>query len=64
MDKFLNLLQKSVITSSVVTLALTGTACYLYATGQDVPAPLLTTWLVLLGITGGKLPELVQALRK
>jgi hypothetical protein len=64
MKTFLQLLKSSVITTSVVTLALTGVLCYLWCIQVEPPAALLTVWLVLLGVTGGKLPELVQALRK
>jgi hypothetical protein len=63
-EKFWSLVQTSVITTSAVTLVLTGVLSYLWIAGQDVPGTLLTTWLVLLGVTGGKLPEVVQALRK
>lgn len=41
MDKFWQLLKESVITQGVITVALVLSACYLYVTGQEVPATLL-----------------------
>lgn len=41
MQKFWELVKSSTIVQGLVTLALIGTACYLYATGQDVPNSLL-----------------------
>jgi len=63
-DKFLKLLQQSVVVTTLVTLALTIVICRLWWIGAEPPTALLSTWLVLLGVTGGKLPEFVQALRR
>lgn len=41
MRKFWDLLERSVIVQGVVTVAFVGTVCYLYATGQEVPATLI-----------------------
>lgn len=41
MSKFWQLLKESVIIQGVVTVAFVGTACYLYATGQEVPSTLI-----------------------
>jgi len=39
-EKFWDLLASSVLTSSVLALALTGTACYIWASGGEVREPL------------------------
>lgn len=64
METFWKLLQQSVIVTFMVTLALTVVICRLWWIGVEPPVALLSTWLVLLGLSTGKLPELVQALRK
>jgi len=41
MNRFWRLLAESVIVQGLVTVALVGTTCYLFATGREVPGPLL-----------------------
>ena len=40
MDVFISLLKESILVSGLMALALIGTACYLWATGQTVPQEL------------------------
>lgn len=40
-NKFWDLLKSSVIVQGVVTIMFCGTACYLYATGQEIPESLV-----------------------
>lgn len=53
MPKLLDLIKSSVIVQGIVTLALVGTTCYLYATGQPVPDTLLQLDGVVVGFFFG-----------
>jgi len=52
-QKFWELMEKSVIVQATVTAALVGTACYLWATGQPVPTLLAGTLGTVLGFWFG-----------
>lgn len=41
MRRFWDLVKQSVIVQGLVTLAFTGTVCYLYVTGQEIPESLI-----------------------
>lgn len=49
MDKFWDLLGKSVITSFIVTTGVVGSVCYLAITGQEIPNTLDTAMNLILG---------------
>jgi hypothetical protein len=53
MKEFWKLLKDSVIVQGAVTVALVGTTCYLYATGQPVPQSLLSLDGLVLGFFFG-----------
>jgi len=52
-QKFWELMEKSVLVQATVTAALVGTACYLWATGQPVPTLLAGTLGTALGFWFG-----------
>lgn len=47
--KFWELVKDSVIVQGFVTLAFVGTICYLYGTGQEIPATLIQLCSVVVG---------------
>ena len=53
MDKFYELLEKSVIVSGVVTIALVGTSCYLFAIQAPIPELLGYALTTILGFFFG-----------
>lgn len=53
MDKFLDLLERSVIVQGVLTLALAGAVIYLCCTGQQVPDLLAGAFVLVLGFYFG-----------
>lgn len=60
MDKFWDLLDKSVIATGVSLVMFGGTACYLWATGQTVPPELSRLLHVVIGaFIGGSAQKLV-----
>lgn len=64
MDKFLDLLGKSVIVSGLIALALVGTSCYLFATGQPVPDLLAALVTSVLGyFLGSKAESAINRMR-
>lgn len=62
MAQFWQLLKESVIVQGLVTLALVGTTCYLYATGKPVPDTLLSLDSLAIGFFFGA--KVQQALRR
>jgi len=52
-EKFWDMLKTSVIVQSLITLALVGTCCYLWATQQTVPDNLWTALSIVLGFFFG-----------
>lgn len=53
MKVFLRLLEKSVVTQGLITVALVVTTCYLWATGQPVPNALYTMDTIVVGFFFG-----------
>lgn len=49
MEKFLNLLEKGVITTRLITLTLTGICAYLWLKGMPLDETLRTSWLIIIG---------------
>ena len=49
MDKFWSLVKESVILQGCVTLLLLGVACYLWATGEEVPKELTQLLQLVVG---------------
>jgi len=65
MQKFWELLQESVIVQAIITLALVATACYMVATGQDVPELLSTALMLVLGFYfGSKTQQAISAYKR
>ena len=65
MDKFYDLLRESVIFQGILVVMVSGTVCYLYATGQDVPKELLIIFGTIVGFFfGGKVPAAVARVQK
>lgn len=61
MERFWDLLKTSVIVQGLITLALVGTCCYLWATQQDVPSELWTALSIVLGFFfGSKATQIVR----
>ena len=52
-DQFWKLLEQSTIVSGIISLSLTGTACYLWATGQALPQELYISLGLVLGFFFG-----------
>lgn len=53
METFVRLLEKSVIVQGLITVALVGTTCYLWGTGQEVPRDLWTANTIVIGFFFG-----------
>lgn len=53
MDKFYDLLATSTIFQGAITVALVGTTCYLWITGQTVPDQLWTVDTIVIGFFFG-----------
>ena len=49
MDKFLELLERGVLTTRVITLTLTGLCAYLWVKGIPLDETLRTSWLIIIG---------------
>lgn len=47
------LAEQSTLTSGIISLCLVVTCCYMYATGQDVPAELVTALMTILAFFFG-----------
>lgn len=61
MSKFWKLFQESVIVQACITLMLVATACYLIATGKEVPELLSTALMLVLGFYfGSKVQQVVN----
>ena len=62
MGKFWDLLDKSTLVSGIIALALVGTCCYLWATGQPVPDLLASVLSVVIGFFfGAKTQKAINA---
>jgi hypothetical protein len=48
-DKFLELLERGVLTTRVITLTLTGLCAYLWVKGIPLDETLRTSWLIIVG---------------
>lgn len=66
MNKFLDLLESSVIVSGAIAMMLIGTMCYLALTQQAMPEILANATMVVVGFFFGKgsAVTLTKALRK
>lgn len=64
MDKFWELLDKSVIVSGVVTVALVGTCCYLFAIQAPVPELLQYALTTILGFFFGAKAQRAASARR
>lgn len=65
MKEFWKMVNKSVVVTGMVTVALVVTACYMWATGMELPPLLRDLILLTCGVAfGGKLPELIGFIRK
>ena len=49
MDKFLELLERGILTTRVITLTLTGICAYLWIKGVPLDETLKTSWLIIIG---------------
>ena len=49
MDKFLELLERGILTTRVITLTLTGICAYLWIKGVPLDETLKTSWLIIVG---------------
>lgn len=49
MEKFLELLEKGILTTRLVTLTLTGICTYLWLKGMPLDETLRTSWLIIIG---------------
>ena len=49
MDKFLELLERGILTTRVITLTLTGICAYLWIKGIPLDETLKTSWLIIVG---------------
>lgn len=49
MSKILELLERGILTTRVVTLALTGICCYLWIEGIPLDETLRASWLIIIG---------------
>lgn len=49
MEKWLNLIEKGVITTRLVTLTLTGICAYLWLKGIPLDETLKASWLIIIG---------------
>ena len=49
MKRIFDLIERGVFTTRFVTAALTGTAMYLWITGQPLPDDLRAAWLLIMG---------------
>lgn len=65
MREFWKLFRESVILQGAITLSFTLTTCYLWATGQNVPAELWTVdTIVLAFFFGAKTQQIISAQTK
>ena len=61
MNKFWSLLKESTLTQAAVTIAVVGTSCWLWATGQPIPQELWTADTFVLGFFfGAKVQQVVE----
>ena len=51
-NKFLDLLEKSVITQAILTIGVVGVCLYMFATGREVPPTLIQWAAFLMGLYG------------
>ena len=49
MDNFIKLVEKGVLITRLVTLALTGICCYLWVVQLPLEETLKTSWLIIIG---------------
>lgn len=49
MDKFIDLMERGILTTRLVTLSLTGVCVYLWIQGMPLDETLRTSWLIILG---------------
>ena len=49
MDKLLELLERGILTTRVITLTLTGICAYLWIKGIPLDETLRTSWLIIVG---------------
>ena len=49
MEKFWELMEKNVLVSSTIAVVMVGTACYMWATGQLIPAAMEAALMLVLG---------------
>lgn len=60
MEKFWELLKENVLVSSVIAVGLVGTSCYMWATGQPLPAALEAALMLVLGyFLGAKAQQVI-----
>ena len=65
MDELYELLKESVIFQGVLVIMVSGTTCWLYVSGQDVPSELLMIFSTVVGFFfGGKVPRTMMRVRK
>lgn len=61
-DDIVRLAEQSTLVSGAIALIMVGTACYLWATGQQVPDPLMAVLTVVVGFFfGAKTQKTIQA---
>jgi len=64
MDKFWELLQESTLISGIAMIAIVGTCCYLFATGQPVPELLAYAFTSIVSLFfGAKMQKTANARR-
>ena len=62
MDEFVKLLKENVLISSTIAVALVGTSCYMWATGQVLPPALEAALMLVLGyFIGAKAQQVITA---
>ena len=61
MDKFWELMEKNVLISSIIAVALVSTSCYMWATGQVLPSAMEAALMLVLGyFLGAKAQQVVH----
>lgn len=61
MDKFWDLLRESVIIQGIIVIMILGLIAYLLGTGQEVPEPLWSAMLLILGFFfGSKVQQVIK----
>jgi len=64
-DRFYDLLKESVIFQGVLVVMVSGTTCWLYVQGQEVPRELLIIFGTIVGFFfGGKVPAAAARAQK